>query len=40
MMAVPMGLPRPVQASQPGPAEKAGLLPWVMSWKALAAAAA
>ena len=31
---VPMGEPRPVQASQPGPAEKAPLLPEVMSWKA------
>ena len=40
MSFVPMGEPRPVQASQPGPAEKAPLLPWVMSWKAEAALAA
>ena len=31
---VPMGEPMPVQASQPGPAEKAPLLPEVMSRKA------
>ena len=29
--AVPIGLPSPVHASQPGPAEYAPLLPWVMS---------
>ena len=40
MSFVPMGEPRPVQASQPGPAEKAPLLPWVMSLKAEAALAA
>ena len=34
MSFVPMGEPRPVQASQPGPAEKAPLLPEVMSRKA------
>lgn len=35
-----MGEPKPVQASQPGVAEKAPLLPWVMSLKAEAALAA
>ena len=39
MSALPMGEPRPVQASQPGPAVKAPLLPEVMSWKAAAALA-
>jgi hypothetical protein len=29
--AVPTGLPRPVHGSQPGAAEYAPLLPWVMS---------
>jgi hypothetical protein len=33
-----MGLPSPEQASQPGPAENAPLLPLVMSWKAVGAA--
>src|SRR5579863_1700876 len=32
-----MGDPSPVQASQPGPAEKAPLLPWVISLNAAAA---
>ena len=32
--AVPIGEPRPVQASQPGPALNAPLLPTVMSLKA------
>lgn len=32
----PFGEPRPVQASQPGPAEYDPLFPCVMSWKALA----
>ena len=35
--ALPTGLPCPVQASQPGPAANAPLLPCVMSWKASAA---
>src|SRR5262249_8729131 len=30
---LPIGLPRPVQASQPGRAVKPSLLPSVMSWK-------
>src|SRR5271163_2033243 len=32
MILEPMGEPRPVQASQPGPAEKAPLFPETMSW--------
>ena len=40
MSLLAMGEPSPVQASHPGPAEKAPLLPWVMSWKAEAALAA
>lgn len=40
-MSLPaIGEPSPVQASQPGPAEKAPLLPWVMSLKSAAAFAA
>jgi hypothetical protein len=35
-----MGDPSPEHASHPGPAEKAPLLPWVMSLKAEAALAA
>jgi hypothetical protein len=40
MSLVALGEPRPVQASQPGPAEKAPLLPEVMSLNPAAALAA
>src|SRR5580700_4347385 len=34
MILAPMGEPRPVQASQPGPAGNAPLFPETMSWNA------
>src|ERR1700691_1445587 len=40
MSLEPIGEPRPVQASQPGPAENAPLFPETMSWNADAALAA
>jgi hypothetical protein len=36
MSLLPMGEPKPVQASQPGPAEKAPLFPETMSLNAAA----
>ena len=39
-IAAPIGVPRPLQASHPGPAVYAPLLPEVMSWNALAVATA